>query len=171
MVFNEMDENIKESLIHYVYLVLFIGMLTAIIQYKGNSKKSDVLYILIGLLLFILSLYFLRVLNAFDLYNSIVHGLGITIAILLLLSFINHNNNNNLQVEENESEIGSEETENILLRIGKIFTDFFNYLKKKLGGISSDDLKKNIQKNPIGILLVVNVILFVIFAIVYKIKN
>ena len=154
-----MDENIKESLIHYGYLVMFIVMLTIIMQYKNTKIKDDIIYILLGIGVFILSLFFLRALNAFDLYNSIIHGLGITIAVLLLLSFINHNN------------VQSENSKNVLLRIGESFTKFFNDLKKKLGGISTENLKGNIQNNPIGTLVVVNVILIVIFAIVYKIKN
>tara|TARA_B100001094_G_scaffold333275_1_gene410195 strand:- start:5494 stop:5889 length:396 start_codon:yes stop_codon:yes gene_type:complete len=125
-----MDENITESLIHYGYLVLFIGMLIGIIQYKNKNNKpiNDILYILIGIGLFVLSLYFLRVFNSFNLYNSIVHGLGITIAVLLLLSFINHTN----------STLGENNNQDILKRISEIIN---NILKK-----INDTTKKIISK-------------------------
>ena len=154
-----MDENIAESLIHYGYLVIFIVMLTIIMQYKNTKLKDDIIYILLGIGVFILSLYFLRVLNAFDLYNSIIHGLGITIAVLLLLSFINHNN------------VQSENSKNVLLRIGESFTKLFNDIINKLGNTTTEKLKGNIQDNSFAILVVVNILLIVIFAIVYKIKN
>ena len=157
MVFNEMDDNIKESIIHYVYLVLFIGMLTGIIQYKNkNNIKNDIIYILGGIGLFVLSLYLLRILNSFNLYNSIVHGLGITIAVLLLLSFINHNNSDIIDKIENEDtekeDTKKEDTEiknkSILHRISKVdFSEVGLFFKKilhilGLRKLSNSDLNK-----------------------------
>ena len=80
--------DILESVVHYTYLLVFILMIFCIKNYYSKKDGNSIYFISFGLLIFVFSLFLLKVLNGFYLYNSIIHGLGISIAVILLLNFI-----------------------------------------------------------------------------------
>ena len=91
--------DILESVVHYTYLLAFILMIFCIKKYY--SKDSNNIYFIgLGLFVFVFSLFLLKVFNGFYLYNSIIHGLGISIAVVLLVNFINNTENMNFNKPE-----------------------------------------------------------------------
>ena len=87
--------DIIESVVHYTYLLVFILMIFCIKNYYSKNESNSIYFIGFGLLIFVFSLFLLKVLNGFYLYNSIIHGLGISIAVVLLLNFIKNTENMN----------------------------------------------------------------------------
>ena len=124
--------DILESVVHYTYLIIFILMIFCIKNYY--SKDSNNFYfICFGLLIFVFSLFLLKVLNGFYLYNSIIHGLGISIAVILLINFIDNTENMNFKT------LSKDELKETFVSLMNYLITPFSYLYNKLFTVKKVD--------------------------------
>ena len=124
--------DILESVVHYTYLIIFILMIFCIKKYY--SKDSNNFYfICFGLLIFVFSLFLLKVSNGFYLYNSIIHGLGISIAVILLINFIDNTENMNFK------RLSKDELKETFVSLMNYLITPFSYLYNKLFTVKKVD--------------------------------
>tara|TARA_B100001094_G_C17866543_1_gene640006 strand:- start:8 stop:478 length:471 start_codon:yes stop_codon:yes gene_type:complete len=83
----------KESLILLAYLILFIILLSYLLSFGSDNQGQtsifkNYVFVLGSITVFVTSLFCLKLLDSYYLYNNIVNGLGISIAILFMLFFV-----------------------------------------------------------------------------------
>ena len=86
-------EKTKESLILLAYLILFIILLSYLLSFGSDNQGQtsifkNYVFVLGSITVFVTSLFCLKLLDSYYLYNNIVNGLGISIAILFMLFFV-----------------------------------------------------------------------------------
>ena len=86
-------EKTKESLILLGYLILFLILLSYLLTFGSDNQGQtsifkNYVFVLGSITVFVTSLFCLKLLDSYYLYNNIVNGLGISIAVLFMLFFV-----------------------------------------------------------------------------------